>query len=87
MQAIPIGTYANLFFFKISTIYYYYYFTLQYCIDFAIQQHESTTGIHVLPILNPPSHLPPRTIPLSHPSAPAPRILYPASNLDWGFVS
>ena len=34
-----------------------------------------------------PSHLPPRTIPLGHPSAPAPSILYPALNLDWQFVS
>ena len=60
--------------------------TLQYCTDFAIHQHESTVGVHVLPILTtlPP---PPRTIPLGHPSAPAPSIQYPASNLDWQFIS
>ena len=32
----------------------FYFLTLQYCIGFAIYQNESSTGIHVLPILNPP---------------------------------
>ena len=41
----------------------------------------------MLPILNPASHLPLHTIPLDHPSVPAPSILYHASNLDWKSVS
>ena len=57
--------------------------TLQYSIGFAIHQHESARGVHVFPILN----LPPHTILLGHPSAPAPSILYHASNLDWRFIS
>ena len=35
----------------------------------------------------PPKLLPPRTIPLGRPSAPAPSIQYHASNLDWRLVS
>ena len=44
-------------------------------------------SIHVFPILNTSSHLLPCTIPLGHPSAPAPNIQYHASNLDWQFIS
>ena len=81
-----------LFFFLVFLKFKFIYFnwrliTLQFCIGLAIHQHESTTGVHVFPILNPPSHLSPCTIPLGHPSVPAPSILYHASNLDWLFVS
>ena len=72
---------------ELSSMKFWRVITLQYCIDFAIHQHESTMGVHVFPHPEAPSRLPPCTIPLGHPSAPAPSILYPALNLDWWFVS
>ena len=77
-----------LLFLKYKFIYFNWkLITLQYCIGFAIHQHESTTGIHAFPILSVPSLLPPCTIPLGHPSAPAPSIQYHALNLEWQLVS
>ena len=61
------------------------YFTILcwFCNTSTCIHHRCTRVLH----LEPPSHLPPCTIPLGHPSAPAPSILYLASNLDWRFVS
>ena len=54
--------------------------TLQYCIGFAIHCHETATGAHVFPILNPPPTS------LFIPSLwVSPEHL--ALNLDWQFVS
>ena len=78
----------SFFFFKSVFKYKLIYFnwrliTLQYCVGSAIHQHRYTRVPHP----EPPSLLPPRTIPLGHLSAPAPNIQYHASNLDWRFIS
>ena len=74
---------------KIFFLFYFYlfifYFTILYwfCHTLTWIHH----GYTCVSYPEPPSHLPPHTIPLSHPSAPAPNTLYHASNLDWRFVS
>ena len=67
---------------RVFSFYFYFYFTILYWFC-----HTSTCirhGCTRVPHPEPPTHLPPHTIPLGHPSAP---FLYPASNLDWRFVS
>ena len=62
-----------------------FYFTILYwfCHTFTWIRHECTCVPHP----EPPFNLPHHPIPLGHPSAPAPSILYHASNLDWRFIS
>ena len=62
-----------------------FYFTILYWFCHTLTWiHHGCTWV---PNPESPSHLPPHTISLGHPSAPALSILYPASNLDWQFVS
>ena len=65
--------------FGLFILFFFFYFTILYWFC-----HTSTCihhGCTRVPHPEPPSHLPPHTISLGHPSAPAPSFLYPASNL------
>ena len=56
-------------------MFYFFFLILKSLILTCVPKHE------------PPSHLPPHNISLGHPHAPAPSMLYPASDIDWRFNS
>jgi len=66
---------------------FFNFFSLQYCIDFCLTSTCICHSCTRVPHPESPSHFSPHTIPLGHPSTPAPSFLYTASNLDWRFVS
>ena len=84
MDLIDVESQTGIFIFKKILLFFFYFIILYwFC-------HTSTCICHRctrVPHPEPASHLPPSTIPLGHPRAPAPSILYPASNLDWRFIS
>ena len=73
------------YFFFSFTYLFIFYFTILYW--FCHTLTWTCNGCTYVPHPELPSHLPPHPILLGHPSAPAPSILYHASNLDWRFVS
>ena len=77
--------YLKFFHFLFFNLILFFNFTISYwfCHISAWICHRYTR----VPHLEPSSFLPPCTIPLSHPSAPAPSNQYRSSNLDWRLVS
>ena len=75
----------NIYFILFFFIFTLFHFTLLYWFCHTLTWiHHGCTWV---PKHEPPSHFLPHIISLDHPRAPAPSILYPASNIDWQFVS
>ena len=64
----------------LSFFFFFYFFFLIFLI-------LKSLILTCVPKHDPPSHLPPHNISVGHPHAPAPSMLYPASDIDWRFNS
>ena len=89
---MPPQTYLwNKDYFEIILFILFYFFIIIFYFTILYRFCHTSTCVHHrctrVPNPEPPSHLPPHTIPPGHPSALAPRFLYPALNPDWRFVS
>ena len=69
-------TVALVFFLNFTILYWFCHISTWICHRYTRVPHPELSSL-----------LPPCTIPLGHPSAPAPSIQYHASNLDWRLVS
>ena len=67
--------FLNFILFNFTVLYWFCHISKWICHRYTCVPHPE-----------PSSLLPPHTIPLGHPSAPAPSIQYRASNLDWRLV-
>ena len=72
-----------IFFLYVEKIFFNFTILYWFCHTSTWIRHRYTCVPHP----EPSSLLPPRIIPLGHPSAPAPSIQYRALNLDWWFIS
>ena len=80
---IPLNFYFILYIFKILSLFLNFTILYWFCQISKWICHRYTCVPHP----EPSSHLPPHTIPLGRPSAPAPSVQYRASNLDWWLIS
>ena len=81
----------KVFFFKFFFNFFIIYICwrliiLQYCSGFCHTLIWISHGFTCVPHPEHPSHLPPHSIPLGHPSAPALSTLSHSLNLDWWFI-